>query len=161
MTRRMANIWRMVMVSVVTAAIASIGSQAQKGTGETSVENVAIHDLAATDSATAGDISKVYVSGYQKSGEGSNFSQWYAICATPPLDDYVVEFYSFSLEGDRSCGAWAECRLKVQTPTSVCYEYRMQGHSEWGQGHVGPFVFHDGNGVGMSQGVLTVNWQLQ
>ncbi len=104
------------------------------------------------------EIIKVYSSGYQRSGAGANFSGWYEMCATPPEDGYTTEYVYFSLVGDRSCGAWSECRPVTQTPTKVCYDFRMQGHNEWGQHYVGPFVAHDGNGVGLSEGVLTIYW---
>ncbi len=66
------------------------------------------------------------------SGIGSNWSGWYTLCTdTLPPDKVIGSTVRFRLEGDRQCGAWAECREAKRTPQAVCWEFRLQGHSEW------------------------------
>jgi hypothetical protein len=71
-------------------------------------------------------------SGPKSSGVGKNWSEWYRlnINAAPPA--YVIEKIEFWLSGDRSCGAWAECRQVSANEAQVVWEFRMQGHDEWG-----------------------------
>ena len=73
----------------------------------------------------------VFSSGARESGSMSNFSQWYELCSGKLPPGSIIEQAAFTLSGDRSCGAWAECREKERTPTRVCWEFRMQGHNEW------------------------------
>lgn len=65
------------------------------------------------------------------SGSGSNWSNWAELCSGSLPPNAVIVSASFALSGDRSCGAWSECRQTSQTPTQVCYQFRMQGHNEW------------------------------
>ena len=167
-----AGIWK-ICTGVLGCAVALLGAhvwtahasrdvRSPQATAESFGQSLPAHVVAEADvSHSAADISKVYYSGYLKSGEGVDFSQWYEMCATPPADKYVLEYQFFNLVGDRSCGAWAECRQRTQTPTMVCWDFRMQGHNEWNPSHIGPFSAHDGKGVGLSQGVLSVYWKPQ
>lgn len=74
---------------------------------------------------------KIFTSGAVDSGRGSNFSNWYRVCSSPPPPGYKVASAEFKLSGDRQCNAWSECRQVVQTDDQVCWEFRLQGHDEW------------------------------
>ena len=65
---------------------------------------------------------------------GENWSNWMDVCSDS-LDRFerIGSSVDFTLEGDRKCGAWAECREVRHDPTSVCWQFRVQGHSEWFQ----------------------------
>ena len=71
-------------------------------------------------------------SGDVPSGIGANWSRWYQVCngALRP-GERIGSTLTFELTGDRRCGAWAECREIVRTPQQVCWQFRLQGHSEW------------------------------
>jgi hypothetical protein len=103
-------------------------------------------------------VSRVYRSGPKPSGAGKDFSPWWSQCSDePPANGYLIESEHFELVGDRQCGAWSECKKVSQTPTKVCYEFRMQGHDEW----TGPLhgLIPSGNpGQALSEGILTVVW---
>ncbi len=89
-------------------------------------------------------------SGNRDSGNFANWSNWYELCSDPLPDGAKITRYAFHLEGDRQCGAWAECRPKKITDDQICWEFRMQGHNEGG-------IFHIGNpneGIKQSEGVL-------
>jgi len=90
-------------------------------------------------------------SGMKNSGTMANFSAFYELCSDPIAEGTKIIRQDFRLEGDRSCGAWSECRLTVQEPFRVCYAFRMQGHNE------SPF---SNGGVKQSEGVLRVTYQL-
>ena len=77
------------------------------------------------------EVSRVVSSGPRASGLGSNFSEWYELCSEPSPTGYSVRSVQFTLEGDRSCGAWSECRESRRTPDAVCWQFRLQGHNEW------------------------------
>ncbi len=85
-------------------------------------------------------------SGRQNSGWGADWSSLYTLCAEAP-GGYRIRSHAFRLEGDRTCGAWAECMPLEQTDARVCWGFRLQGHSEG-------VVF--GQAVRASEGVLTV-----
>jgi hypothetical protein len=84
--------------------------------------------------STAEPLTKVVVtsSGPKMSGSGKDWSEWYQvrIGAAPP--GYSVEKTEFWLSGDRTCGAWAECKELTRDEAQVTWEFRMQGHDEWG-----------------------------
>lgn len=84
------------------------------------------------------------------SGVGSNFSQFYRLCNDPIPQDAKIVSKEFFLVGDRTCGAWSECRLVEDTPQRVCFEFRMQGHNE---------ALLQNSGVRTSEGVLRVNYK--
>jgi hypothetical protein len=71
-------------------------------------------------------------SGPKLSGSGNDWSEWYQvrIGAAPP--GYSIEKIEFWLSGDRTCGAWAECKELTKDETQVIWEFRLQGHDEWG-----------------------------
>jgi len=92
------------------------------------------------------EVIRVYNSGPKASGSGANFSDWYRLCSAEQ-PGYKIARSEFRLSGDRVCNAWSECRLQSQTPAEVCWQFRMQGHNEWG-----------GSGQALSEGVLTVVW---
>jgi hypothetical protein len=67
------------------------------------------------------------------SGAGASFSPWHVTCsAEVPPGMAIAAKSDFNLTGDpeRSCGVWAECRLKEAHPARVCWEFRVQGYSE-------------------------------
>lgn len=70
-------------------------------------------------------------SGDRPSGERDQYSEWYELCSQPIPASYRIVEANFELRGDRSCTTgWAECRQSVKTDSRVCYQFRMQGHSE-------------------------------
>lgn len=77
------------------------------------------------------EVQRVFTSGPKASGLGKSWSEWYELCSEPAAAAYVVSATDFALRGDRSCGAWSECRQTRQTSASVCYQFRLQGHDEW------------------------------
>jgi hypothetical protein len=97
---------------------------------------------------------KTYTSGSTPSGAGAAFSEWYQLCSDPEPNAWTIAESSFSLTGDRQCNAWSECRQTVNEPTKVCWQFRMQGHSE----QTG--ILRQGNtGIQFSTGVLSVVWK--
>jgi hypothetical protein len=106
-------------------------------------------------------VTSVCRSGPMPSGIGRDFSQPYSLCSdspscspAPPRQGYVIESEHFELTGDRRCNAWSNCQREASsTNTRVCYQFQMQGHSEW----QGPFGL-GGSGVAYSEGILTVLW---
>lgn len=98
---------------------------------------------------------KTYSSGGRPSGQSDQFSEWYELCNDPEPAGWTIETSSFVLTGDRQCNAWSECKLTQNTPTKVCWQFRMQGHSEQAGG-----LFNHGNtGVQFSTGNLRVVWK--
>jgi hypothetical protein len=88
------------------------------------------------------------------SGRCAEFSPWYTLCSEPKPSDWKIESNHFQLVGDRTCTHWADCTKSFDTPARVCYQFRMQGHSEeCGAFHPG------GTGIRNSTGELTVSWQ--
>lgn len=77
------------------------------------------------------EIPKVFSSGPKASGLGANLSEWYELCSDPASPGYRVGSVQFTLTGDRSCGAWSECKESRHTQDQVCYQFRLQGHNEW------------------------------
>jgi hypothetical protein len=75
--------------------------------------------------------SKVFSSGPKASGLGSDWSQPYELCSDSPPAGYSIGAVEFALRGDRSCGAWSECHESQRTADKVCWQFRLQGHSEW------------------------------
>lgn len=98
---------------------------------------------------------EVYRSDNLPSGAGADLSPLYTLCSQPKPLGWTIVSSTFSLEGDRSCGAWASCSPHPDNNAErVCYSFRTQGHSE----EVG--VFRGGNtGIHYSTGVLTVAWR--
>jgi hypothetical protein len=60
----------------------------------------------------------------KESGLGSSFSPWYELPANPPRSGYKIGDVSFSLTGDRTCGAWSECVLDRKNDTQVTLRFR-------------------------------------
>jgi S1-C subfamily serine protease len=74
-------------------------------------------------------------SGARASGRGQDFSPQYEVCANAPADgDYIVKSGTFSLTGDRACGAWSSC-LPLVEERKYCMAFTLQGHDEC----LGPF----------------------
>jgi Sel1 repeat len=83
------------------------------------------------------------------SGAGANWSPANRVCSNPPRSGFrLAQIMDFHLEGDRRCGAWAECRVVEQDENHVCWEFRLQGHSE-----------SPTSNQSVSTGVLTVNYE--
>lgn len=96
-----------------------------------------------------------YSSGSKASGPGAAFSEWYQLCNDPAPEGWTIAESSFSLTGDRQCNSWSECKQTVNDPQRVCWQFRMQGHSEQVGG-----LFNQGNtGIQLSTGVLSVLWK--
>ena len=106
-------------------------------------------------------ITSVCRSGPMASGVGKDFSRPYTLCSDSPTcsppspgQGYAIESEHFELTGDRRCNAWSNCQREASsTNAKVCYQFQMQGHSEW----QGPFGL-GGSGVAYSEGILTVLW---
>jgi LysM domain len=64
------------------------------------------------------------------SGEGRNYSDWYSLSSLSAPPRYAVQRTEFHLEGDRSCGAWAECNEARRDANSSTWSFRLQGHDE-------------------------------
>ena len=64
------------------------------------------------------------------SGEGRNYSDWYTLSTFAAPRRYALTNVSFDLEGDRDCGAWAECGEVRRDATSAMWNFRLQGHDE-------------------------------
>ncbi|HEY6251065.1 MAG TPA: hypothetical protein VI685_13975 [Candidatus Angelobacter sp.] len=88
---------------------------------------------------------QIVSSGPKASGSGANFSGWYEVCSNPAPSGYHISNVEFSLSGDRTCGAWAECAPSTNTGSQACYRFRMQGHNELA-----------GSGQALSEGILKV-----
>ena len=71
-------------------------------------------------------------SGPKLSGSGKDWSEWYQVKIGAAPAGYSVEKTEFWLSGDRTCGAWAECRELTKDEMQVIWEFRLQGHDEWG-----------------------------
>ena len=71
-------------------------------------------------------------SGQKISGNGKAWSNWYQLSVGPAPAGFAVEKSEFWLTGDRSCGAWAECKESKRGASGVMWEFRLQGHDEWG-----------------------------
>lgn len=91
-------------------------------------------------------------SGMKDSGKWDAYSEWYEVCSDPIPAGYKIDHYKFHLEGDRQCGAWANCRLKSEAPDRVCWEFQLQGHNEGGPFHIG----NPNDGIRRSEGVLEI-----
>jgi hypothetical protein len=71
-------------------------------------------------------------SGPKLSGSGKDWSEWYQVRIGAAPAGYSVEKTEFWLSGDRTCGAWAECKELTKDETQVAWQFRLQGHDEWG-----------------------------
>jgi hypothetical protein len=71
-------------------------------------------------------------SGKQLSGDGKNWSPWYSVRTPAAPAEYAVGKIEFWLTGDRACGAWADCQQLVANEEGVVWQFRLQGHDEWG-----------------------------
>jgi len=69
-------------------------------------------------------------SGPRLSGAGKQFSDWYELCSPELAPGLVIQSAQFTLQGDRQCNSWAECKESSRTPTRVCWQFRLQGHDE-------------------------------
>ena len=69
-------------------------------------------------------------SGDKASGVGGAWSGWHELCSAPLPTGATITSAALHLSGDRSCGAWSECREQSRTATRVCWQFRMQGHNE-------------------------------
>jgi hypothetical protein len=96
---------------------------------------------------------EAYRSDPRPSGAGKDFSNWYTLCSPQKPAGWKLMNVTFTLVGDRSCGAWSECRPQSQNETQACWQFRMQGHDE----QMG--LFRQNSGIQFSAGVLTVTWQ--
>lgn len=112
---------------------------------------LAVTAILAASGGVQADV-KTVVSGMQNSGDWAAYSPFYVLCGEAPAGQRIVS-HTFSLRGDRACGAWAQCGLTDQSATRVCYQFRMQGHNE-NQAWLG--AFNPNSGVRQSEGVLVL-----
>jgi hypothetical protein len=96
---------------------------------------------------------EVYRSDVTASGSCKDQGAWASVCTPVKPDGWTISYQAFELEGDRRCGAWANCGPKDPiTATRACYQFQTQGHDEE--------CGHSGNtGIHYSTGVLTVLWK--
>jgi hypothetical protein len=87
---------------------------------------------AMTAAATAPAKVVTVSSGPKLSGARKDFSDWYRLSVGPAPDAYTIDKAEFWLSGDRSCGAWAECSEVSKNDKEVVWQFRLQGHDEWG-----------------------------
>jgi hypothetical protein len=89
-------------------------------------------------------------SGPRPSGLGAEYSPWYELRSPPPKEGFIIDMERthYSLSGDRRCNEWSECQLRQESPESVLFLFRMQGHSEWFPPH-----------QAASEGVLRVQYK--
>jgi len=92
------------------------------------------------------EVVRVYSSGPKISGSMKAFSDWYSLCSGDE-PGYQIRTADFKLSGDRACNAWSECQQTTNTPTQVCWRFRLQGHNEWPP-----------PGQANSEGILAVTW---
>lgn len=71
-------------------------------------------------------------SGSKISGKGKAWSDWYQVTTGAAPAGFTMEKTEFWLTGDRSCGSWAECKETKKDDVGVVWEFRLQGHDEWG-----------------------------
>ncbi|MEA2162728.1 MAG: hypothetical protein QOK37_855 [Thermoanaerobaculia bacterium] len=71
-------------------------------------------------------------SGMKPSGAMKGWSSPYQVCLPSAPTGYTLisESITYSLTGDRACGAWSECNIVKRDDTGVCLEFRLQGHDE-------------------------------
>lgn len=125
------------------------GSTREVG-GQTTVADFTLSPMSDTETSVAVPVTTAqFRTGPIPSGFGSAWSPPHRLCADrPPLPGYRVRDVRFELVGDRSCGAWAECRETLRSETESCFEFRFQGHSE--------DVFRP---IGVAEGVLSVVYE--
>jgi len=93
-----------------------------------------------------------YATGEMPSGAHADYSPWYTLCSDNQPAEWTIVDSTFTLTGDRSCtSGWAECRKSTDTDTKVCFQFRMQGHSEQNS--------HGDTGIQYSTGHLKVVWK--
>jgi hypothetical protein len=66
-------------------------------------------------------------SGPKLSGSGKDWSEWYQVRIGAAPAGYSVEKTEFWLSGDRTCGAWAECKELTKDETQVIWQFRLKG----------------------------------
>lgn len=71
-------------------------------------------------------------SGPKLSGKRKEWSPWYELRVGAAPTGYTIEKTEFWLSGDRSCGASAECKETSKNDNEVVWQFRLQGHDEWG-----------------------------
>jgi len=71
-------------------------------------------------------------SGPKPSGIGKDWSDWYQVRIGAAPAGYTIEKADFWLSGDRACNAWAECKELSKDDAQVVWQFRLQGHDEWG-----------------------------
>jgi hypothetical protein len=89
-------------------------------------------------------------SGPKLSGRGKGWSERYQVRIGAAPAGYSVEKTEFSLSGDRTCEAWAECKELAKDETQVTWQFRLQGHDVW-----------DAPGQASSEGHLRVFYRLK
>ena len=94
-------------------------------------------------SVVATAVPQIVRSGLKASGSGIDYSGWYYITSDDAPFGWQIVNPQFHLEGDRRCGAWAECAEVSHTYNHVVWKFRLQGHNEGA-----PYVRY-------SEGVLT------
>jgi hypothetical protein len=121
------------VVSVVADGFQPSENVISVAMGTTAVYTIALRPIEKQPPAEALPYSRVFSSGPVLSGSGGNFSGWYEVEADPPQSGFVIDLEnsSYSISGDRQCGAWAECTWGVRNSQQLSFRFRLQGHSEW------------------------------
>jgi hypothetical protein len=92
--------------------------------------------------------------GERPSGECDNYSVYYSVCTPEKPAGWKIVNCNFSLSGNRAYGAaGAEAKEQSKSETRICWQFRLQGHSEECRGG------HGNTGIQHSRAHLTVTWQ--
>ena len=88
--------------------------------------------LLASISGAYAQVGTYIISATESSGKVANYSRWYELCTPRHRRGYHLSLVEYHLDGDRRCGAWADCFVSTQADDKICVKFRMQGHSERG-----------------------------
>lgn len=94
---------------------------------------------------------RIVMSPLIQSFPGASWSPWIDVCAYAGPNEKIGGVVQFRLVGgDRSCGAWSECRERIHDSQNICWQFRVQGHDEWR----GPFGVTLNRSGPPNQGIL-------
>jgi hypothetical protein len=92
--------------------------------------------------------------GERPSGECDNYSPYYPICTPEKPANWKIVNCQFSLTGNRAFGGpGAQANETSHSEARVCWQFRLQGHSEECRGG------HGNTGIQHSRAHLTCTWQ--
>lgn len=150
---------RLIVILVWSIAVLGIGAWAYSNNHQSRVEPKVEPKVELQPSAKEKPTPKEFVTetleygtGELPSGAHADYSPWYSLCSDNEPAEWTIADSTFALTGDRSCtSGWAECKKTTDSDTKVCYQFRMQGHSEQNS--------HGDTGIQYSRGHLKVVWK--